>query len=679
MVTNRIAPGDQDDMIPGNRKQGEFEDLVEYLVERCLDAARDRDKDRFVEYLIDYNDVVESYLEQRVDLGSQASESNSSTLERVFSNYFVDLYRELMEAPAGFRTETISAIVTAIRRGRAAGFQSTYQELLSVLNRCYQAEVETGEFEFRTKRFFVRRYNLIISKSVDELQASDSPAALETAWSFWRVTFDRVQELLKTTIEATDEKTYSEIISELTDIHHYDIISSRRQGGVNRSDSEEEFLERKAELGRTIESEVSVLTFVLTSWAFRRFREGTLSEEQYRDIATTTESQRNSIAAVADIYYDTIRGEGRLGYWEDWNLNEAMAETMGVATSAPAALSWLLSFYCAELLRLGSQSFEGGELALGELPIPVSKAVVSESDRIREELESLQEESIAEALIDAGTDIDGLIDAIVQLHEEAEETYQDQLREEIHDAEPDDEEVDSFKQSVQSNFVKGCTVRTVLRDIGVIVDGSTEETEEGESRELVTLRVPRRALVSVDDIPLHLSMQRYVNPIEDSYRDVLFENLDIGRESVASQEELLERIREYVDSRDVEAILTTIGTRGDVFRDSDAFQYVLTAEERAFENQRGSFAGTPVLSMGGDEFSVLLLFAGPTQVIESNPAEVPLILDLTPGEDTLSDEEREDLSEAELENVKDWVHAHVSYPCQFRAGPQVGVAITVER
>jgi len=666
-------------MMVGNRKQGEFEDLVEYLVERCLDAARDRDKDRFVEYLIDYNDVVESYLDQRADLGTQASESNSSALERVFSNYFVDLYRELIDAPAGFRTETISAIVTAIRRSRDTGVQSTYQELLSVLNRCHQVEVETGEFEFPTKRFFVQRYSLIISKSINELQTSDSPDALETAWSFWRVTFDCVQELLKTAIEATDGETYSEIISKLTDIHHYDIISSRRQGGVDESDNEEDFLERKAKLGRTIESEVSVLTFVLTGWAFRRFREGTLSEEQYRDIATTTESQRNSIAAVADIYYDTIRGEGRLGYWENWNLNEAMAETMGAATSAPAALSWLLSFYCAELLRLGSQSFKDGELALGELPIPVSKAVVSESDRIREELKSHQEDSIAGTLTDAGTDVNGLIDAIVQLHEEAEETYQDQLREEIHEAKLDDEEMNAFKQSVQSNFVDSCTVRTVLRDIGIIAGGSFEEAVDAESRELGTLRVPRRALVSVDDIPLHLSVQRYVNPIENSYRDVLFENLDIGQESVSSQVEMLERIREYVDSRDVAAILTTLGSRGDVFRDSDAFRYILTAEERTFENQRGSFAGTPVLSMGGDEFSVLVLFAGPTQVIEPNPGDAPLSFDLTPAEDTLSDDDRQNLSKEELENVNDWVYADVSYPCQFRPGPQVGVAITVEQ
>jgi len=665
--------------MPEYQKQGEFEDLVEYLVERCLDAARDRDKDRFVEYLIDYNDVVESYLEQRADLGTQASESNSSTLERIFSNYFVDLYRELMEAPADFRTETISAIVTAIRRSRDAGFQSTYQELLSVLNRCYQVEVETGEFEFQTKRFFVRRYNLIISTSVDELQASDSPAALNTAWSFWRVTFDRVQELLKTAVEATDGETYSEIISKLTDIYHNDIISSHRQRSAHSSEGEDEFLERKSELGRTIESEVSVLTFVLTGWLFRRFREGTLSEEQYRDIATTTESQRNSIAVVADAYYDTVRGEGGLGYWENWNLDEAMAGTIGVATSAPAASSWLLSFYCAELLRLGSQSFEDGEIALGELPIPVSKAVVSESDRLREELESLHEESFAATLTDVGTNVDQLIDAIVQLHEEAEEAYQDQLREEIHEAELNDDEVNEFKQSLQSNFVDSCTVRTVMRDIGIIADGSSEETMDAESRELGTLRVPRRALVSVDDIPLHLSIQRYVNPIEDSYRDVLFENLDIGRESVTSQEEMLERIREYVDSHDVAAILTTLGSRGDVFRDSDAYQYVLTAEERAFENQRGSFAGTPVLSMGGGEFSVLVLFAGPTQVIEWNPADAPLSIGLTPAEDTLSDEERQNLSEEELENVKDWMYSDVSYSCQFRSGPQVGVTITVEQ
>ncbi len=661
-----------------DRKQGEFEDLVEYLIERCLDAAQDRDKDSFVEYLIDYSDVVESYLDQRSDLGEQASESNSASLERVFSNYFVDLYRELIEAPAKFRTETISAIVTTIRRSRDAGFQSTYQELLSVLNRCYQIEVETGEFEFRTKRFFVRRCNLLISKSINELQSSDSPAALETAWSFWRITFDQVQAILKTAVEATDEETYSEIISKLIDIHQYDVASSRRHGGTGPN-SEEDFLERKAELGRTVESEVSVLTFVLTGWTFRRFREGSLPVEKYHSIATTTESQRNSISTVAEIYFDKIRGEGQLEYWEEWNMDEAMADTMGVAVSSPAASSWLLSFYCAELLRLGCQSFEDGELALGENPIPASKALVSESDRVREELESLQEESFAEAVTDAGTNLDDLIGALVQLHEAAEEKYQDQLREEIHETELDNEEVNAFKQSVQSTFIESSTVRTVLRDIEVITDGSSEEQVEGESQELGTLRVPRRALVSVDDIPFQLSMQRYVNPIEDSYRDFLFENLDIGRESVSSPEELLERIREYVDSRDVEAILTTLGARGDVFRDSDAFEYVLTADERSFENQRGNFAGAPVLSMSGDEFSVLVLFAGPTQVIESNPADAPLTLDLTPAEDRLSDEDRKDLSEEELENVKDWVHADVSYPCQFRAGPKMGVAITVER
>lgn len=177
-----------------NRKRSKFEDLVEYLIERCLEAANDKNKDRFVETLIDFNDVIQSYVEQRAAMGVQANETNSSSLERIFSNYFVDLYSELIEAPEGFRTETISAIITSIRRSRDLELQTTYQELLSVLNRCYQLEVEIGEFEFRTKRFFVRRYNMIISKRIDELQESDSPAVLETAQSFWRVTFDQARE-----------------------------------------------------------------------------------------------------------------------------------------------------------------------------------------------------------------------------------------------------------------------------------------------------------------------------------------------------------------------------------------------------------------------------------------------------------------------------------------------------
>lgn len=660
------------------RNQGGFEDLVEYLVERCLKAADNRETDRFVESLIDFNEVVNSFLEQQATLGNQVSDTNRESLERIFSNYFVDLYQGLIEAPPNFRTEVISAITTSIRRSRDVGFPSSYQAFLSTLNRCYRLEIETGEFEFRAKRFFVRRYNLLIRKSIDQLQASDSPAAFETARSFWEVTFDQAQQLLKTAIEATDEETYSEIVPKLTDIYYYDVVSSNRQRTTEVWDGEDEFLEEKAEFGRSIESQVSVLTFVLTGWAFRRFREGTLTEGEYKEIATTTESQRNSIAAVAEVYYDEIRGEGRFGYWEDWNLDEAMAETMGVATSAPAALSWLQAFYCAELLRLGSQSFEDGDLDVGELPIPVSNAVVAESDKIRKTLESLHTDSIAEVFIDPGTDVERLIDAIGQLHEDAEEAYRDQVREDVHESALDDEGVKSFEDSIQSDFVEGCTLRNVLRDIGVIMEDPSQEGGS-QPKELGRLRVPRRALVSVDDIPLQLSMQRYVSPIEDRYRELLFENLELVRESVASQEELLERVREYVDSHDVEAILTTLGVSDDVFRDADAYQYVLTSEERVFTNQRGSFAGTPVLSMRGDEFSILMVFAGPTQVIESNPADAPLTIDLTPAEDTLSEEERQNISKEELENIRDWVYAQISYPCQFRTGPNLGVAIAIER
>ncbi|WP_136602753.1 hypothetical protein [Salinigranum halophilum] len=659
------------------RNQGEFEDLVEYLVERCLKSADNRDKDRFVASLIDFNDVVDSFLDQQANLGNQVSDTNRESLERIFSNYFVDLYEGLIEAPPAFRTEVISAITTSIRRSRDVGLPSSYQAFLSTLNRCYRLEMETGEFEFRAKRFFVRRYNLLISKSVNQVQASCSPAAFETAKSFWKVTFDQTQQLLKTAIEATDEETYSEIVPKLTEIYYYDVVSSNRQRMTDVWDGEDEFLEKKAEFGRYIESQISVLTFVLTGWAFRRFREGTLTEEEYKEIATTTESQRNSIASVAEVYYDEIRGEGRFGYWEDWNLDEAMAETMGVATSAPAALSWLQAFYCAELLRLGSQSFEDGELDVGELPIPVSKAVVAESDKIRKTLESFHTDSIAEVFIDSGTDVERLIDAIVQLHEDAEETYRDQVREDVHESALDDESVKSFEDSIQSDFVEGCTLRNVLRDIGVIVEDPSEEG--GEPKEIGRLRVPRRALVSVDDIPLQLSMQRYVSPIEDRYRELLFENLEVVRESVTSQEELLERVREYVDSHDVEAILTTLGVSDDVFRDADAYQYVLTSEERVFTNQRGSFAGTPVLSMRGDEFSILLVFEGPTQVIETNQADRPLSFDMIPAEETLSEEDRQDLSEEELENVKDWIYTDVSYPCQFTSNSNIGVAITVER
>ncbi|MDS0300964.1 hypothetical protein NDI76_19645 [Halogeometricum sp. S1BR25-6] len=659
------------------RNQGGFEDLVEYLVERCLKAADNRDKNKFVESLIDFNDVVDSFLEQQATLGNQVSDTNRESLERIFSNYFVDLYEGLIEAPPTFRTEVISAITTSIRRSRDVGFSPTYQAFLSTLNRCYRLEMETGEFEFRAKRFFVRRYNLLIRKSVDQIQASDSPAAFETARSFWEVTFDQAQQLLKTAIEATDEETYSEIISKLTEIYYYDVVSSNRQRIADVGDSENEFLEKKAEFGQSIESQVSVLTFVLTGWAFRRFREGTLSEEEYKEIATTTESQRNSIAAVAEVYYDEIRGEGRFEYWEGWNLDEAMAETMGVATSAPAALSWLQAFYCTELLRLGSQSFEDGELDVRGLPIPVSKAVVAESDKIRKTLESLHTDSIVEIFIDSGTDIERLIDAIVQLHEDAEETYRNQVREDVHESALDDESVKSFEDSIQSDFVEGCTLRNVLRDIEVIAEDPSEEG--GQPKELGRLQVPRRALVSVDDIPLHLSMQRYVSPIEDRYRELLFENLEVVQESVISQEELLERVREYVDSHDVEAILTTLGVSDDVFRDADAYKYVLTSEERVFENQRGSFAGTPVLSMRGDGFSILLVFAGPTQIIETNPADRPLSIDMIPAEETLSEEDRQNLSEEELENIKDWVYVDVSYLCQFTPGANIGVAITVER
>jgi len=657
----------------------ELQILIGYITDRCLSAANQDKKDSFVDYLVDYSEVVEDYFSEREALADNVNEDNDRTIQRTLRNGFRSLYDSLLNESYDYRREVLSAIVSAARGAKQRNFNSLYIDLLSDLNRCYVLEQQSGEMLFDLKRFFVRRYSILLDQPLDELKASVTEQQLKDRYELWRQAFTQAIELLRTMVEYSDEESYSHLVSRFTDFYPYEMVHT---GGYYSSSggeyvSESELREMKVKYGEKVRSDISVMTFIVTAWAFRLLKNDQISRETYSEIAAETQSERSSIEDISETYYTKIRApdSGGLGYWEQWNLNEALEEEMGVAVTSMSVDSWLRDFYCAELLRLGSVSeWVTNQESQQKTPVPAVRQVTNESESLDETFNRLREESLAEFLTAEVDDLDTLIDALVQLHDDAAEQYRNDMRETIRYHELDESKKDEFRASLKEKFDEDCTFRNIMSTLSLIAVGEIGD----ESHHLIDLEVPRQKLVSVDAIPIMDSIQRYANPVIEKFSKLVFEELEFESVQLNSNDQVIRRIQEYADSRGVEAILTSLGFTDRVFSDDSEYDPFVPPNERIFENQRGTYAGIPVISIRYEEPIVVLLFDAAEQIVEPDLFEAPLEVEIKPGEETLSDEDRSEMTEDEISQWRDVARAEVRYEGRFQAQGTTGVHMTVD-
>lgn len=697
----------------------ELQTLIGYITDRCLSAANQDKKDSFVDYLVDYSEIVEDYYSEREALADTVNEDNDRTIQRTLRNGFRSLYNSLLNESYDYRREVLSTIVSAARGAKQRDFNSLYINLLSDLNRCYVLEQQSGEMIFDLKRFFVRRYSILLDQPLDELKTSETKQQLEDRYEVWKQAFTQAIELLRTMVEYSDKESYSHLVSRFTDFYPHEMVhsvgdnnSSERKiellrtvvaysdeesythlasrftdfypyemvhsgGYYSSSGGEYEWRETKVEYGEKVRSEISVMTFVVSAWAFRLLKNDRITRETYSEIAAKTQSERSSIEEVAETYYTMIRGpdNGGLGYWEQWNMDEALEEEMGAAVTPMSVHSWLRDFYCAELLRVGSESdWVTDQESERETPIPAVRQVTNESESLNEAFARLRDESLAEFLTAEVDDLNTLIDTLVQLHEEAAEQYRDNMRETIRGQELVESKKDEFRASVKKKFNEECTLRNVMSTLSLITVGEIGD----ESHHLVDLQIPRRKLVSVDAIPIMDSIQRYTNPIIEKFSRLVFEELEFESVQVNSNDQVIQRIQEYSDSRGVEAVLTSLGITDRVFRDDSKYDSFVPPDERIFENQRGNYGEIPVISIRYEEPVVVLLFDKPEQIVEPDLSEVPLEIEIEPGEETLSEEDRNEMTENKINQRYDVARAKIRYKGEFRPQGTAGVHITVD-
>ena len=349
-------------------------------------------------------------------------------------------------------------------------------------------------------------------------------------------------------------------------------------------------------------------------------------------------------------------------------------KSIGSTMTRSSSTSWLQAFLCIELLRVGKdRSFDAGSFNFSENPLPVVQSIVGSAEKIENKLEMILQGEYDLPISRYGVNLDSLASAIVQLHKEAEEKFRELSRERVHEATLDPEKVAEFKQSMTGKFVKGCTLRNILIDIGTI---DRDQFGDFSDYDLTDLRVPRRALVSTDVVPLVDSPDRYMNTLYSRFSEFILEQCRFYRESANTYEEVLEYIREYTDTTEVRAILHSPAYVNRLFDDVEEYEYALGPEQRTFEDQSGVFNGSPVVRSQSEEFAVLLLFDTKDMIVEKRNTS-PLSITLSPMEEWYSYEELQVLDSDEISNVRDWLHSNVAYECQFRKEPVMGVRVVL--
>ena len=75
---------------------------------------------------------------------------------------------------------------------------------------------------------------------------------------------------------------------------------------------------------------------------------------------------------------------------------------------------------------------------------------------------------------------------------------------------------------------------------------------------------------------------------------------------------------------------------------------------------------------------VVLLFDAAEQIVEPDLSEAPLEVEIEPGEESLSDEERSEMTDDEINRWRDVARAEVHYKGKFRPQGTIGVHMTID-
>lgn len=640
-----------------------YETYLEHFFDACKQELSKERPEQFQKKIEKAEDLILELL---------TSEPELTNTGDVWS-YIFDNYRTLHGRSVKKRnTESHREIVKSLHSLYMYANRQNNEEIIGRLSDLYSIMLNQLYWEDKWEEgveFFLDGFYKVWDKERYRFRRSESEDELESCVKGLNHIFDTYSDIWKTAIENEEKGALDELYKRTTDLpefgqYEYEMYSSLQEA-ERLNNSQIEFNDTKQRIADSYRKELDRLRFVSYGWAFHLYMEDEVSADFIEMLFDEFMSQDfSSLSGFNEVYFGILLEDDIMRYWEDWNMQRELEDSVGAVTTGMAMNTWILRFYCAAIVRTSDlqeeiKEFEPETSFFSQYQdIDHYMRMEMRVRKIKEVLETYRDDYPLDWFTDGN--LESKLDMLADYFSEVQEYLNQEERKWVREQPIDEEIAGGFEEEVNSQLTN-CGLRKGLDWVGGI---TKVKSLEGKDTTKFKLEGSSERQAFVDD-GVHTTFTSTFSDIMEEYRKLILEELCMRNEKLESEETLLDELESLSSSAEV----LIIGDL-DILR-------TLRDDERTKRTSRddlGSyleFAGTPVLQDTTEEYDTVVLFGNEftyAELIRDNPIDVSVI----PGEEAYNSKDVE-----EGVDIRDYVKILYQYEAFIECETEAGVVFEI--
>lgn len=617
-----------------------------------------REKLRGVEDLLDELLSSDSLLKDEKGFWEYVYGKYDSVYRRTIVQQNPELEKEVIASLSGVFWKTHN-------HGDTARAVRTLQCFATLFTRGYSMEPQSSSAEFLLERFENAQIRIL-----SQFQNADDAESLEEAKTLIEGILDTHTSLWRTAVENEAVGVLEYLRHMLDDPYQfrryrYAPPQTLREAQDIPNDSIEA---QKQESADTYREAIDRLKFAAYGWALNLFEEGDVSDYFIEQVFKGhVEADFGSVNKLSELYFEMGEATEPLNYWEHWNLDRALENSYGVASTGMAFNTWLLRFYCTSLVWVlnDQDTIDNlGQRDPNDSPLTEYKHVQNRVDRTIDRIDSSRDEYPLAEFVDSGPSIDDRCDALIDYFEEVKSLLDEQERNWIRTLPISDGSVDRLGESIDSQL-DSCSLRTAFEEVGGITQVETLDRDaNAEFRHFES--AGRKGFVD-DGIPTFFSSN--FSGLIDQYRGLVLDHLAFEERRLDPDADILDALVDLISREDVALIVVEHTAVARILPDDER-------TERSSDSDLGShftLMEIPVLRDVTTEFAAVAFFDEGFEYVEEVD-DYPIAVDVTAGEN-VDDWDSDEFSDEE--GIKDYAQIEYSYNAHIESSGPNGVIFRI--
>ena len=605
---------------------------VLHLYRRARTSLKEGTVQDFQENLFQFNRTFRILLEEHSQ--SNLGLPRFSERARDILNRHTHFYQSALsqDKPTQYRYPLIDALASNLTRSIQQEQYQAADEVVKQYVRCIELELKT-EADEEVILEFAKRLQSIGAHVTESFRQAESTTELERIQRQTEVVHRVYREAGKTAIECNQIQALEEI--EKSRGKNVNISNIRiRSSPQEDTETPEKVIDRKIELIEKYRQKDLIFLFVLLSWASHIYNTSTNYNSDLIDtIVEKINEDIQSYKSLVEIQQHISEFENK--YWESWQLQEMLSDSIGVSTGSMASHTWMrrgFQIQLVDMLRTG-EGILAPEVSLNHRELPTEEWYLNYGIKLKNIIQQLaQSNNNQKYLVKkyGRSIIKTRAEAIQHVHKRLITKLKDTRRKRWLQTELDSTEIESYIRTHQDKYRNDLSLRNRLIQRGMWKINNIPSTDV-DGVELIQYLEPRETFLSDAPNKSYQTPDPIARISAGLYRYLCrrFFNEKKVSDYNKLEEDLKKKATGVKNSREI--FIAKPSDHHFFRRDDD---YEKTRRENWLDNQIGSLMSIPVFRDFMYPYDAVVLNSNDMKLVEIECESKTLNMSVTPGEET---------------------------------------------